>query len=61
MTDKPVKCPDCNKRFKAKIDMQNHYQDKHHEPSIASQMLDARLDYAMNGECEDWATEMMEW
>lgn len=56
---KPFKCVVCDKTFATETARMDHLRAKHHEPSIAEQLLDAQLTRAMGGRIEDWEADML--
>lgn len=62
MSDKkPIKCVVCGPAvsFSTMAAYKQHLEAKHHEPSIAEQMIDAERDRAMGEPIEDWLADML--
>lgn len=47
MTDRAIKCTDCNRLFAKKTDMIKHRDAKHREPSFGEIARQAEIDRAM--------------
>lgn len=60
--DRKRRCPACQRVFSTKNGMRNHHRAIHtepREPSIASRIVDARLEVAMGGYAPDDVAEYL--